>query len=128
MRKGVFLRFYMHEGHRHHHQLLHQWMLQEAKKIGIHGGTVFRAVAGFGHHGTLHFQHFYELAGDLTMQIDFLVTEPEAERLLAIIKREGVRILYMKVPVTFGVVNPDSDDEPELSADITADDAPGGGR
>ncbi len=121
MRKGVFLRFYMHEGHRHRHHLLHEWLLQEAKKLGIHGGTVFRAVAGFGHHGTLHFQHFYELAGDLTMQIDFLVTEEEATKLCQVIKDEGARLLYMKVPVTFGVINPDAADEHDLSAGLPTD-------
>ncbi len=123
MKDGVFLRFYMHEGHRHHHKLLHEWLLEEAKKIGIHGGTVFRAIAGFGHHGQLHFQHFYELAGDLTMQIDFLVTEDEAQRLCGIIEREGVRVLYMKVPVVFGVINPDKSDSPDFShteADVSA--------
>ena len=112
---GIFLRLYLHEEHKHHHQLLYEWLLQQAKKLGIHGGTVFRAVAGFGHHGKLHFQHFYELAGDLTMQVDFLVTEEEAERLLATIKHEGVRLLYMKVPVVLGVINPDASDAPEFA-------------
>ena len=114
--RGIFLRFYVHEDHKHHHQLLYEWLLQEAKKSGIHGGTVFRAVAGFGHHGRLHFQHFYELAGDLPMQLDFLVTEQEADKLFATIRREGVRVFYMKVPVAFGVINPDASDAPELAA------------
>src|SRR5690349_234393 len=55
---GLFLRFYVHENRKHRHVLLYEWLLEEAKKLGIHGGTAFRAVAGFGHHGTLHFQHF----------------------------------------------------------------------
>lgn len=117
MKNGAFLRFYMHEGHRHHRRLLHEWLLEEAKKLGIHGGTAFRAVAGFGRHGRLHFQHFYELAGDLTMQIDFLMTNEEAERLCSVIKREGVRVLYMKVPVVFGVINPDASDAAEFTTD-----------
>lgn len=117
--KGTFLRFYLHEGLKHRHQLLYEWVLEMARTLGIHGGTAFRAVAGFGHHGKLHFQHFYELAGDLTMQIDFLVTDEEADKLLAVVKSEGVRLLYMKVPVTFGVVNPDASDSPEFGADPT---------
>jgi PII-like signaling protein len=115
--KGLFLRFYVHENRKHQHVLLYEWLLEEAKKLGIHGGTAFRAVAGFGHHGTLHFQHFYELAGDLTMQLDFLVSQEEANRLMDVIKREKIRVLYMKVPVQFGVLNPDPADAPELTAE-----------
>jgi PII-like signaling protein len=105
--KGLFLRFYVQENREHRHILLYEWLLEEAKKLGIQGGTAFRAVAGFGHHGTLHFQHFFELAGDLTMQLDFLVSEEEAQRLLDVIRKEGIRVFYMKVPVEFGVLNPD---------------------
>lgn len=114
MMKGIFLRLYLHEDLKHRHQLLYEWILEMAKKLGIHGGTAFRAIAGFGRHGKLHFQHFYELAGDLTMQIDFLVTDEEADKLLAAIEQEGVRLLYMKVPVTFGVLNPDASDAKEF--------------
>ncbi|HEX9585610.1 MAG TPA: DUF190 domain-containing protein [Gammaproteobacteria bacterium] len=115
--KGLFLRFYRHENRKYRHVLLYEWLLGEAKKLGIHGGTAFRAVAGFGHHGTLHFQHFFELAGDLTMQFDFLVSEEKAQRLFDVIKKEKIRVLYRKVPVQFGVLNPDPSDAPELAAE-----------
>lgn len=115
--KGVFLRFYMHEGRKHHHILLYEWLLEQARKLGIHGGIAFRGVAGFGHHGTLHFQHFFELADELTMQLDFLVSEAEARNLFDLIRREKVRVLYMRVPVEFGVLNPDSSDAPEMAAE-----------
>ena len=113
--KGIFLRFYLHEARKHHHILLYEWLLEQAKKMGIHGGTAFRGVAGFGHHGTLHFQHFFELANELTMQLDFLVNETEAQNLLDLIRREKVRVLFMKVPVEFGVVNPDASDSQEMA-------------
>ena len=117
--KGVFLRFYMHENHKHHHLLLHEWLLQQANKQGIHGGTAFRAVAGFGHHGKLHFQHFYELAGELTMQIDFVVSEAEAERLIDLVRQEKIRLFYLKVPAEFGVINPDAVDLTESKSGTT---------
>lgn len=112
--KGVFLRFYVQEKHRHHHHLVYEWLLEEARKLGIHGGTAFRAIAGFGHHGKLHFQHFYELAGDLPMQLDFVVTDAEADKLLATVAAAGVRLFYLRVPAEFGVINPDSSDATEL--------------
>lgn len=112
--KGLFLRFYMREDERHRHQMLYEWLLEQAKLLGLHGGTVFRGVAGFGHHGKLHFQHFFELAGELPMQIDFVVTESEAASFLDVVKRAGVRLFYVKVPVEFGVINPDASDAPEF--------------
>ena len=62
---GTLLRFYVHENRRHHHVLLYDWLLEEAKKLGIRGGSAFRAIAGFGRHGILHAEHFFELAGDV---------------------------------------------------------------
>ena len=48
---GTYLRFYVHENVRHRHHLLYEWLLQRAKGMGVHGGSVFRAVEGFGRHG-----------------------------------------------------------------------------
>jgi PII-like signaling protein len=56
-----------------------KWLLEHAKKMGIHGGSSFRAIAGYGRHGILHEQHFFELAGDLTVVTEFIVSEAEAD-------------------------------------------------
>jgi uncharacterized protein len=103
MANGTYLRFYMHENRKHHGILLYEWLLEQAKKAGIHGGSAFRAIAGYGRHGILHEQHFFELAGDLTVKVEFLLTEEEARRLLDLIQREQVRVLYAKLPVEFGM-------------------------
>lgn len=101
--KGTYLRFYMHENRKHHHILLYEWLLEQAKKSGIHGGSAFRAIAGYGRHGVLHEQHFFELAGDLTVTVEFLLSDDEAQNLLDLIEREEVRVFYAKFPVEFGV-------------------------
>jgi len=64
------LKFYVHEHRRHHGILLYEWLLERAKKLGIHGGSAFRAIAGFGRHGILHEDHFFELAGNLPVEFD----------------------------------------------------------
>ena len=99
---GTLLRFYVHENRRLHGILLYEWLLESAKKIGIHGGSAFRAIAGFGSHGILHEQHFFELAGDLAIEVEFAVTEEEAQKLLALLEDEQVRVFYTKVPAEFG--------------------------
>src|SRR6202035_3356262 len=114
---GSFLRFYVHEGDRCHHQLVWEWLLQQANKLGIRGGSAFKAMAGFGRHHVLHEAHFFELAGSLAVEIEFIVTESEAKALLALIHQEKIRLFYAHIPARFGVINPDSADSPVLTCD-----------
>lgn len=100
---GTYLRFYMHENRKHGGILLYEWLLETAKKAGIHGGSAFRAIAGFGRHGVIHEQHFFELAGDLTVEVEFLISHDEAERLLLLLKKEQVRVFYAMVEAQFGM-------------------------
>ena len=79
---GTLLRFYVHENRKHHHIALYEWLLEQAKAMGIHGGSAFRAIAGYGRHGVLHEEHFFELAADMTVEVEFVVTDDEAEKLL----------------------------------------------
>jgi PII-like signaling protein len=102
---GTYLRFYMHENRKHRGILLYEWLLETAKRAGIHGGSAFRAIAGYGRHGVLHEQHFFELAGDLTVEVEFLLSQADAERLLAVLRAESVQVVYAKVAAEFGVIN-----------------------
>jgi uncharacterized protein len=103
--QGTCLKFYMHENRNHHHTLAYEWLLEQAKKLGIHGGSAFKAIAGYGRHGVLHENHFFELAGDLPVEVVFMVSEEEAERLLEMIRNEGLTLFYVRMPAEFGVIN-----------------------
>ena len=103
--KGTLLRFYVHENRRHHRVLLYDWLLDEAKQLGIRGGSAFRAIAGFGRHGVRHEEHFFELAGESTVEVEVAVSDEEADRLVARIRAEGVAIFYVRIPVEFGTVD-----------------------
>jgi len=105
---GAYLHFYMHENRKHRGILLYEWLLEQAKKMGIHGGSAFRAIAGYGRHGVLHEQHFFELAGDLTIKVEFIVTNEEAQKLLDLVKREKLHIFYSMAQGEFGALNGDS--------------------
>jgi len=106
--QGSYLRFYVHENRKHHGILLYEWLLEQAKKMGIHGGSAFRAIAGFGRHGVLHEQHFFELAGDLTVEVEFIVNDEEAERLFALVRDEKIHLFYARAPAEFGVLDGDA--------------------
>ena len=110
--QGTFLRFYVHENQRHHGVLAWEWLLEKASKMGIRGGSAFRAMAGFGRHHTLHEDHFFELAGSLTVEVEFVVTGEESQQLIDLIRKERIRAFYAHIPARFGVINPDQEDPP----------------
>ena len=111
---GSFLRFYVHEDHRHHGRLVWEWLLEQANKLGIRGGSAFRAMAGFGRHHMLHEARFFELAGTLTVEVEFIVTDEEARKLLECLQREKIRLFYAHIPAHVGVINPDVEDPPPV--------------
>jgi len=107
------LRFYVHERQRHHGAAVWEWLLVTAKELGVRGGSAFRAVAGFGRHHVLHEQTFFELAGSVAVEVEFIVTDEEARKLLDRVRGERLRLFYAQIPAQFGVVNPDATDQPQ---------------
>ena len=101
---GSFLRFYVHENDRLHGQLAWEWLLAQANRLGIRGGTAFRAMAGFGRHRMLHEERFFELAGSVTVEVEFMVTDDEARQVLELVSRQGLRLFYARMPAHFGVI------------------------
>jgi len=112
--QGSFFRFYVHESQRHRGRLVWEWLLEEANKIGVRGGSAFKAMAGFGRHHVIHEAQFFELAGTLAVEIEFIVTNGEAQKLLDLLHRERIRLFYAQIPARFGVINPDAADAPTV--------------
>ena len=111
--KGCYLKFYVQERRKLHGLLAYEWILEKARAAGLHGGSAFRAIAGFGRHGVMHEDHFFELAGDLPVEVAFAVTdaEAEAERFLALVRAEGVPLFYVREPIEFGILNGELPDD-----------------
>jgi PII-like signaling protein len=105
--KGTYLRFYTHENRKVHGTLFYEWLLDQAKRLGIHGGTAFKAMAGFGRHGVMHESKFFELAGDLTVEVEFIVTDADAERILQAVREAKVDAFYARTAAEFGVIEAD---------------------
>jgi len=104
---GVYLRFFVHEGERHGSELLFEWLLHKAKRMGISGGSAIRAVAGYGRHGVLHEQSFFELAGNLPVEVVFLTSRENAERLLARVSADALKLVYSVTETEIGVTGAD---------------------
>lgn len=94
--KKTQLTFYVHEQRKHHGILLYEWLLKKAKESGVHGGSAFRGIAGFGSTGKMHEERFFELLSNLPIRIEFFVTEKESEELLKAIKNEKLELFYAK--------------------------------
>ena len=118
MVEGEFLRFYVLEKQSHQGVLLWEWMLDNANKLGIRGGSAFRTIGGFGRCHNLHESRFLELAGDAGVELEFVVTADEKKRLVALIEHEKIRVFYARMPAHFGVINADVDDARELAASV----------
>ena len=112
--QGSFFRFYVHEDHRHHGRLVWEWLLEQGNKLGMRGGSAFKAMAGFGRHHVLHEARFFELAGSLTVEVEFIATQEEAQKLLDLLHQEKIRLFYVYTPASFGVINPDASDPPTV--------------
>jgi PII-like signaling protein len=104
LQQGVHLYFYCHLRAKHDGMLLSEWLLEQAKQHGLAGGSVFRAIAGFGRHGVLHEEQFFELADDLPIKIEFLLLEDQAELLLQLVHAAGVDATYAYSPATYAVI------------------------
>lgn len=100
---GYQLTFYTEKNRKHGHQTVCDWLLQKIRELGICGATVINCAEGIGHAGARHAAHVLNLT-DQPLQIILAVTEEEAERLLEIVRTEGVHVFYVRYQVEFGMI------------------------
>lgn len=113
---GSMIRFYAHESQHHHGKPVWEWLLEQGNRLGIRGGSAFKALAGFGRHHTLHEARFFELAGSLAVEVEFIATAQEAQQLLELLHQEKVALFYAHTPATFGFIDPQDAAAPKLEA------------
>jgi len=98
------LTFYVSEKQHHGGKLLYEWLLEEAKALGIHGGSAFRAIAGFGRHGKMHEETFFELAGEQAVKVEFILDDALADQLLEKVRGKSMKVFYVRHKVQSGVI------------------------
>lgn len=102
--QSVYLKFYVTEKQRHDSKLLYEWLLEEAKKLGVPGGSAFRAIAGFGRHGRLHEESFFELAGELPVQVEFVLEAGLADKFMDALGSYQLDLFYVRYAVESNVI------------------------
>ncbi len=98
------LEFYVTEKQHHNGKPLYEWLLEEARALGVHGGSAFRAIAGFGRHGRLNEDTFFELAGELAVKVEFILDELLTEQLIQRVKAQYKEVFYVRYPVQAGIL------------------------
>jgi len=99
--QGFQVTFFTHQGHRHGGTPLGEWLIEEARRLGVAGATLIAAAEGFGHARKLHAAHFFELADQPVEGVMALGAE-ELERLFARLREEQIRVFFVKTPIEFG--------------------------
>ncbi|MCR6495044.1 DUF190 domain-containing protein [Thermomonas sp. S9] len=107
--KGIHLRVYTYENSRHEGKPLYEWLLHKAMESGIPGGSVFRALAGFGRHGTLREERFFELAGTEPVLVEFVAPRAQIEAFLDLLRQQDVQVFYAMIEAEFGIVSAGSE-------------------
>lgn len=98
------LTFYVGEKQHLHDMPLYEWLLNEARELGVLGGSAFRAIAGFGRHGRLHDETFFELAGELAVKVEFILDDKLTEQLLQRVKAQGKQVFYTRQSLQSGIL------------------------
>lgn len=100
--QGCQLTFFTRQDRMHGTLSLAQWLIAEAKKLGVRGATMDAAEAGYGRDGKIHAAHFFELA-EQPVEVTFVVSVEAADQLFARIEAENLRVFYVKTAVEYGV-------------------------
>lgn len=103
--QGYYLKFIMQEKEHHQGLPLYEWLLREARKLELPGGSAFRAIAGFGHSGVLHDAAFIELAGEDPVEVVFALSDTDKTRLLDHLQQKNLDLFYVSIPAEFGRLN-----------------------
>jgi PII-like signaling protein len=98
----VCLRVYVTESSRHDGKLTYEWLLDKARELGVGGGSVFRALAGFGRHGRQD-AGFFELAGELPVVVEFFADPALADSVLKRVAEAGLQLVYARLPAEIGI-------------------------
>lgn len=104
--QGYQLTFFTQQNRKHGSLPLGEWLVQEARKLGVGGATLTAASEGFGHSHKLHSAHFFELV-DQPIEVTMALSDTDADRLFQRLREEKINAFYVKTPIEFGMTGED---------------------
>ena len=106
MQEGYLVTFFTQQNRKHQEIPIASWIIEEAKKLGVRGATLFSGREGFGHDGRFHSESLFDFE-DPPVQVALALTPDECDRLMARLKNNGLRVFFTKSKTTFGFTSED---------------------
>lgn len=100
MQKGYQITFFTQQERLHGRRPLAQWLIEEAKKLGVRGATLNGALAGLGHDGKTHWMNMLDFS-EQPVQVTFILSQEEETALFDYLKQHQVEIFFVRSPVEF---------------------------
>ena len=98
---GYRLSFYSIRSVKHDGLSVDDFLIREAKSVGIKGVSVALLHKGYDHEGVIHSAGFFELS-DEALEITIIADEDSCEKLLSRLKNSNAKIFFTKSKVEFG--------------------------
>jgi PII-like signaling protein len=83
--EGQLLRIFIGEGNRHEGRPLYEWIVLQAKQMGLAGATVLRGIMGYGANSRIHTSKIMRLSEDLPIIIEIVDTSEKLTAFLSYI-------------------------------------------
>jgi uncharacterized protein len=102
-REGQLLRIFIGESDRRGALPLYEAIVQEARRRGLAGATVFKGFEGFGAHSRIHTTRILRLSEDLPVVVEIVDTEDKIQAFLPVLDdmvKEGL-VTVEKATVIF---------------------------
>jgi uncharacterized protein len=85
--EGQLLRIFIGETDRHDGLPLYEWIIREARKVGLAGATVFRGIAGFGANSHIHTANILRLSLDLPIVVEIVDRQESIDSFLGVLDK-----------------------------------------
>jgi len=98
---GYLVTFFTQQNRGHDGTSVADWILGQARELGVRGATLLSGQEGFGHDGRFHSENLFDLE-DPPLQVVVALTPAESDQLFSRIEESGLRVFYTKTRAEFG--------------------------
>lgn len=102
MRDAFQLNLYINEKEKEKHHPLFDLAIQEAKKVGIEGCTLFRSMESFGQDGKVHTEQILELSPEHTLLLIIVSSKDKIDAFLEKMEGRFSSAFYTITPTQVG--------------------------
>ncbi|HEX7643520.1 MAG TPA: DUF190 domain-containing protein [Burkholderiaceae bacterium] len=95
--KGYQLEFFTQQDIFHGGKHLSDWLIDQARALGIKSATVFMGSTSLRQQAA----HMFDLI-DHPVQVTMILSEDQCDSLFAALKKEKLHLFYVKLPVEYG--------------------------